>query len=136
MIDHQRKLDYQRMLDCLKIYQQNKLEEQGVADTEHQIELLEKDETVTTAISEISQIDAKALPNVISQQFSKIDLSSSFDFSSNLSAHSLIICFNSSSESIDSILNERLVLSLKICLKRGTILIRLFSFANSECCCQ
>jgi hypothetical protein len=48
------------------------LEEQGVANTEHQIELLEKDETVTTAISEISQIDAKNLPSVISQQFTKI----------------------------------------------------------------
>ena len=60
------------MLNCLKIYQQKKLEEQGVADAEQQIELLEKDETVTTAMSEISQIDAKALPSVISQQFSKI----------------------------------------------------------------
>lgn len=65
-------IDHQKMLNCLKIYQQKKLEEQGVANTEHQIELLGKDETVTTAISEISQIDAKNLPSVISQQFSKI----------------------------------------------------------------
>lgn len=65
-------IDYQRMLDCLKIYQQKKLEEQGIADTENQVELLEKDETVATAISEISQVDAKTLPSVISQQFTKI----------------------------------------------------------------
>ena len=69
-------IDHQRMLDCLKIYQQKKLEEQGIADTENQVELLEKDEMVATAISEISQVDAKALPSVISQQFTKItDLS-------------------------------------------------------------
>ena len=65
-------IDHQRMLDCLKIYQQKKLEEQGIADTENQVELLEKDETIATAISEISQVDAKALPSVISQQFTKI----------------------------------------------------------------
>lgn len=65
-------IDHQKMLNCLRNFQQKKLEEQGVADTESQVEQLEKDETVTTALAEISQIDAKALPSVISQQFSKI----------------------------------------------------------------
>ena len=65
-------IDHQRMIDCLKIYQKNKLEEQGISNVDQQAELLAKDETVTTALSEISRMDAESLPNVISQQFSKI----------------------------------------------------------------
>jgi len=65
-------IGHQRMVDCLKIYQQKKFEEQGISDIKQQVDILENDETVTTALAEISQIDSKLLPNIISQQFTKI----------------------------------------------------------------
>ena len=64
--------DMQRMIDCLKLYQNNKLEEQYALDAEHRGELLEKDKSATITLTQMPQIDTSALPNVISEQFVKI----------------------------------------------------------------